>query len=80
MLMRAAVLVMLSPALVSCGKSHPATESRRSQHLGWVDAARLARTETEPLEWVAPGRDCAFLVEQEWKAFEGDTAEIMKTH
>ncbi|HWS62212.1 MAG TPA: cytochrome c [Steroidobacteraceae bacterium] len=22
----------------------------------------------------------AFLVEQEWKAFEGDTAEIMKTH
>ena len=22
----------------------------------------------------------AFLVEQEWKAFAGDTAEIMKTH
>lgn len=35
----------------------PATESRRSQHLGWVDAVRLARTETEPDEWVSPGRD-----------------------
>ena len=57
MLMRAAVLVMLSLALMSCGKSHPATESRRSQHLGWVDAARLARTEAEPDEWVSPGRD-----------------------
>jgi len=57
MRMRAAVLVMLSLALMSCGKSHPATESRRSQHLGWVGAARLARTETEPDEWVSPGRD-----------------------
>jgi len=31
--MRATVLVMLSLTLMSCGKSHPATESRRSQHL-----------------------------------------------
>ena len=43
-------------------------------------AVWVARTETEPNECVTPGRDYTFLVEQEWKAFEGDTAEIMKTH
>ena len=65
------------------GESHPdgplgpLTHSHARRRMG---DARLARTETEPNEWVTPGRDYAFLVEQQWKAFKGDTAEIMKTH
>src|SRR5256885_14791216 len=57
MLIRASLMAMLLLVLMSGGNSHPAAESRQSQRLGAVDAARLARTEAEPYEWITSGRD-----------------------
>jgi len=55
--MRAAAVMLLTLILVGCAKPQPATESDRPRRLGWIDAVRLAGTNTEPGEWLTPGRD-----------------------